>query len=159
MTGSPRPPHVRAGLIVAAAVALLGAGPAPDPDLAAARAKIAAANRDWVIGMETGDARKVAAPYADDAVFVTPDGQSLAGRAAIERFTAERFGRIGRVTGGDIRQDGLRRVASDLIYEWGRGRLEFVDRQGRRRVSAGHYLTVWRRDGSGIWRIARNLAL
>jgi len=66
----------------------------------AAKRTIADANSAWLEAMKRQDAIGVAAPYADDAVFVTPTGETLHGRAAIETFHRERFQKSGRVVDG-----------------------------------------------------------
>jgi uncharacterized protein (TIGR02246 family) len=160
---SPSVPSWRLGPLAAAiaAAGLLAAVPGiarAEDDLAAARATIEAANRDWVKAMQAGDAAAIAAPYADDAVFVLPDGRALVGRAAIEQAMAKGFAG-GHASAAELRQEGLRRVAPDLIYEWGWGRTERVDAKGERKSGEGRYVTVWRRGPDGRWRIVRNLAL
>jgi uncharacterized protein (TIGR02246 family) len=135
---------------------------APEPDpvtvISSARNAIDAANAGWVPAMERGDAAAVAAAYADDGVLLTSKGEALRGRAAItERYRAE-LAQMGRVVGGGLVQEGVA-VSGGMIYEWGRGWLAFQPKEGKRRVSAGPYLTVWRRGPDGTWRISRNLVL
>ena len=58
---------------------------------------------------------------------------------------------------GGLVQDGVVLAPGPMIYEWGHADIE-VERDGKVVHSAGNYLTVWRRDASGSWKIARNLA-
>src|SRR5512132_1472427 len=51
-----------------------------------ARTTIAAANADWLSSLKAGDAERIAAPYADDGLFVTATGSTVAGREAIARL-------------------------------------------------------------------------
>lgn len=131
----------------------------PEEEIAAARPTILAANADWVTAMQAHDARTIAAPYAEDGVFVLPDGRVLAGRAAIERAMAARFKPGVSITGGALHEDGITYVGDGLIYEWGHGGLTSRDATGHTHTSNGHYLTVWKRGGSGRWEIVRNMAL
>ena len=55
---------------------------APD----AAAAQIARVDRDWLPAMKACDGARLAAPYADDAIFVGPDGDVIRGRTAIANF-------------------------------------------------------------------------
>jgi len=126
--------------------------------LRSARPAIDSANAAWLPAMEREDAAAIAAPYSDDAVFVTASGVSVRGRAAVERLMRERFPQMGRVVGGRLVQDGLT-IAGSLIYEWGHADLELVRGAAPPVRSAGRYLTVWSRDASGHWRITRNLSL
>jgi uncharacterized protein (TIGR02246 family) len=108
--------------------------------------------------MQREDAKAIAEPYTDDAVFVLATGEAVRGRDAIEQLMRRRFSTMGRVTSGTLRQENLV-AAGSMIYEWGRADLE-IARTGEppSRVVA-RYLTVWKRDASGRWRIVRNLSL
>ncbi len=89
---------------------------------------------------------------------MTSNGTAIRGRSAIAaRYQAE-IATLGRVTGGGLVQDGVT-VSGGLIYEWGRGWLAFSEKDGKRKVSSGPYLTVWRRQPDGSWAIIRNLVL
>jgi ketosteroid isomerase-like protein len=46
-----------------------------------------------------------------------------------------------------------------MIYERGHAALELARPDGSHARSGGRYLTVWRPDASGRWRIVRNLSL
>ncbi len=123
-----------------------------------ARAAIARANEEWLPAMKKQDARAIVEPYADDAVFVLPSGDSVKGRAAIEELMRSRFSTAGRVESGTLQQDDLVVVGS-MIYEWGHADLEMAGaRGGPPSHATGRYLTVWKRDSSGRWRIIRNLS-
>lgn len=138
------------GLALAAALSV----PACDAQIAAAKPAIEQANGDWLRALKAGDAAAIAAAYADDGVFVLPDGSQLAGRAAVEKLYARPT--PGIVVGG-IDSEGVACGADGLIYEWGQGRLVTRDADGREQTRGGPYLTVWKRIG-GDWKIVRNLA-
>jgi uncharacterized protein (TIGR02246 family) len=124
-----------------------------------ARATIARANDDWLAAMKRQDAKTIVEPYADEAVFVMPSGETVKGKPAIEQLMQTRFGKSGRVIGGTLQQDNLV-AAGSMIYEWGHADLEIAGGAGKPPShSAGRYLTVWKRDASGRWRIIRNLSL
>jgi uncharacterized protein (TIGR02246 family) len=126
---------------------------------AEARAAIAQANNEWLPAMKRQDAKAIAEPYADEAVFVLATGESVKGRAAIEQLMRERFRRIGSIAAGTLQQDDLV-AAGSMIYEWGHADLEVVSAPGQAPSrSVGRYLTVWQKDASGRWRIIRNLSL
>jgi uncharacterized protein (TIGR02246 family) len=123
-----------------------------------ARRTIADANSGWLRAMKSGDAAATAAPYADDAVFVTALGESVRGRSAIERLMQDRFAASGRAVDGAIQQDGLTKVG-DRIYEWGHATLMLARDGAKPSEFKGRYLTVWAADAAGHWRIIRNLSL
>ncbi len=123
-----------------------------------ARRTIDAANHAWLAAMERQDAAAIAEPYADDSVFVLPTGESAHGRTAIEQLMRDRFEKTGPVRRVSLAQDGTIAVGS-MIYEWGHADIELAH-DGRGTATAhGRYLTVWRRDSEGRWRIIRNLSL
>jgi len=44
------------------------------------------ANSEFIVAMKTGDAATIAAPYTDDAFFITIDGTCIHGRTEIEKM-------------------------------------------------------------------------
>lgn len=118
---------------------------------------IAQANSEWATAMKTGDAAVIARPYLDDAVFVGVDGSSFRGRAAIEELYRERFRKNGLAAGTRIEP---RRVTldGDLAYETGYGEVTYR-KDGKPATSGGPYLTVWRKQADGEWKILRNVVL
>jgi ketosteroid isomerase-like protein len=60
--------------------------------------------------------------------------------------------------GGRLVQDGITRAGA-LLYEWGHAELEIARPGGEPAHVTGRYLTVWRQDAGGRWRIIRNLSL
>jgi ketosteroid isomerase-like protein len=99
----------------------------------------------------------LAAAYADDGVFVLPDGGVVKGRAAVRGIYAASEAGGGKITGGGIESQGLACGGPGLVYEWGRGTVRTLGADGRERERSGAYLTVWRRVGDA-WKIVRNLA-
>ena len=144
-------------LIVIALAAGVAQAATPEEELASARPVIEAANTDWVPAMKAHDAKRVAEAYAENGLFILPDGRVIVGRAAIEAATEKRFTPGFKVVSGEIKQDGLGYAAGGLIIEWGHGGLTSTDDTGKTRTAAGPYMTVWKRDGSGQWKIIRNL--
>ncbi|HEY3949111.1 SgcJ/EcaC family oxidoreductase [Phenylobacterium sp.] len=126
-------------------------------DLAAAKPAIDKANADWIGAMRARDARALAAPYAEDGVFVLSDGREIVGRKAIIDFYRQRMANVGQVLGGGIHHDGMTLARDGLIYEWGHGGATTLDKAGKRTTSDGPYLTVWKRGADGRWAIIRNL--
>lgn len=145
-------------LLGAAALAIFATpGLAAPNDLAAARPAIDQANADWLPAMQQRDAVRLAAPYAEDGIFVLPDGREIVGRAAIAEFYRARMAATTQVLGGGIHHDGMTRADDGLIYEWGHGGATTVDASGREATTDGPFLTVWRRQPNGHWAIVRNL--
>jgi uncharacterized protein (TIGR02246 family) len=125
-----------------------------DPKLERAVRK---ANSDWERAVTTGDAASIAAPYADDAVFVLVDGTCIRGRAEIEKMFRTGFERRGVAASGRIESKRLV-VDGDLAYESGYGEVRRMT-EGKLSSSGGRYLTVWQRMADGEWKIIRNIVL
>jgi ketosteroid isomerase-like protein len=125
--------------------------------IASAKPAIEAANAEWLPAMRAHDVDRIVKPYADGAVFVTPAGEAIRGRAAIARFYRARLGNGVRVGAGALHEDGIV-AAGGLIYEWGRAHYRIARGRDKPIMASGRYLTVWQRDRSGAWRIIRNLS-
>lgn len=127
---------------------------AQTPVSAAARRGIDAGNQAWVEAMKRGEAKLIAAWYAEDAVDCSAAGECLQGRDAIERQFAERARKLGRASSASVTSKGASEQG-DFVYEWGEARASFPN--GSR--VAGNYLTVWRAKPGGGWEIFRNIAI
>ena len=145
-------------LVVCAALTASPAFAGPAEDLASARPTIEAVNADWVTAMKVGDAARVAAAYASDAIFITADRQLVAGHDAIQALIRQRLDTGLAITSGGLKQKGLTALGPGLLLEWGEGGLEFRDKDGKAGASFGPYATVWRREPDGGWKIVRNLS-
>ena len=151
----------RITLIAAAAVSFAAGGAVamtPADDVASAVPVIDQVDAEWIGAMQDGDADRLAAPYAPDAVFVMPTGRVVVGREAIAGLYRTGFASGGRVVSGGIHRDGVQSGGFGLVYEWGHGGATRREADGHEVVHEGAYLTVWRRDPAGSWRIIRNLA-
>jgi uncharacterized protein (TIGR02246 family) len=122
-----------------------------------AAAAIRAANADWLPAMRRADAAAIAAPYAQDGLFIGADGTVTRGREAIRQLYVVRLAAIAQVISGDLHSDGSAPAGSTLVYEWGHATLAVTKQDGSRAESAGTYLTVWRRNPVGRWEIIRNI--
>jgi uncharacterized protein (TIGR02246 family) len=119
-----------------------------------ARHDIDAGNQAWIDGMKTGDAAAISATYADDAVDCGPTGECEKGRAAIEAHLKARSSALGHADSGTVTSAGSVEEGQ-LVYEWGQAQATFP---GGKEVS-GRYLTVWRREPDGHWKIFRNMSI
>jgi len=140
------------------AILLIAAAAGDEAIPPAARKTIAETNAAWLQAMKRQDAAAIAAIYGDEAVFVTPSGEALRGRATIEKFERQRFQETGRVLDGTIEDDGLMRTGP-YVYEWGHATLRVSQADGTSTQVSGRFLTVWAADARGRWRIIRNLSL
>lgn len=148
--------------LATAAAALLGAGAASAvtlaEDLASAVPVMDQVDAEWLGDMQAGDAERLAAPYAPDAVFVTPTGRVVIGREAIANLYRTGFANGSKVVRGGIHRDGAQPGGLGLVYEWGHGGATRRESDGHEATREGPYLTVWRREPTGTWKIIRNMA-
>ena len=145
-------------VLALSALALALAQPAAAAEISAgARAAMARANADWLPAMQAGDAARVAEPYAEDGVFVLPNGQTIVGRKAVADFYANQLGRGRRILKGGVHTDGVGAAAGGLVIEWGHGGTTSADAAGKQSTTSGPYMTVWKRGADGRWAIVRNL--
>lgn len=115
------------------------------------------ANLDWGKAIVSGDVATIVAPYAEDSVFVLPDGRSFRGKAAIRQMYEARP-RTTQILEATASSDGRVAAGPDDVYEWGSASATVKSEGGTARHSLGHFLTVWHRQGNQ-WVITRNLAL
>jgi uncharacterized protein (TIGR02246 family) len=151
----------RCRLAIATVVLLCACGAratTPAEDLASAVPVMDQVDADWLGDMQAGDAERLAAPYATDAVFVTPTGRVVVGREAIAGLYRAGFSQGSKVLRGGIHRDGAQSAGYGLVYEWGHGGATRREADGREVAHEGAYLTVWRRDAAGTWKIVRNMA-
>lgn len=120
----------------------------------AARKGIDAGNQAWVAAMKQSEAALVLATYADDAVDCSAAGDCLRGRAAIQAYFQERMAKFGRARSASVSSAGSVQQG-DFVYEWGRA--EAVSESGQR--ISGRYLTAWRKQPDGSWKIFRNMPI
>ena len=88
------------------------------------RSKVAAAYAAWDAAFGTGDARKVAACYTDDALLLPPSHEVMDGPAGVEKF-------FGGLFANGVTGHKLELVRGD------RGRRRRDDRRRRQMVGAG----------------------
>lgn len=142
---------------VAAFCLLMIAGTAAAAEIDDVRARVEAVNRDWVTAIRAGDFHRSVESYAADAVFVARDGKIMVGPAAIEE-AAEIRGKSARLLDGALETDDLRAVGP-LYYEYGHASLRWQQPDGTIRPTEGRFVTIWRHDPDGKWRVIRNLTL
>jgi len=121
---------------------------------APARQWIDAGNRAWVTGMKNGDASTIAATYADNALDCPATGDCFKGRSEIYEHLKQRLTLTGPAQTASVTSAGSVQQ-HDYVYEWGLAQASFA----HGRTISGHYLTVWKLQSDGTWKIFRNLAI
>jgi ketosteroid isomerase-like protein len=141
-------------LLCLLALALIGAAAeagAGSDDLEAA---IRDGNNAWIAGMKSGDPERATAPYAADVLDCGPKGDCVNGREAVVAKFKARFAKSGAAKSASVRSAGHTRDG-EFAYEWGAA--DFTDADGK--TYTGRFLTVWRHEPDGSWKICRNIVL
>jgi ketosteroid isomerase-like protein len=98
-------------------------------------------------GLQSQDAKMVAAAFAENGVVLPPGSGPVRGREAIEAFWRKQFeGGFGLLDGGSYGSS----ASGDLAYEWGYVTIS----GGRAGGESMKYLNVLRRDAQGTWYVA-----
>jgi len=135
---------------VCASAAWLSAAPAIAAEPAGARAAVEAANGKFSSAFAAGKAADVAAHYTADAQAFPPNGDIVAGRAAIQKLWQ------------GVMDSGVKGVKlttlevtprGDIAYEVGKYELAGP---GGNVLDRGKYVVVWKREG-GRWKIHRDI--
>lgn len=111
---------------------------------------IAKIGDDWAKHWNAAELEKLTRLYADDAVYMPPHHAAVHGREAIHEYLK-----------GPLRH-GVRDLqyevtfikhSGDLAYDVGRFSMTVPQADGTRRQDRGKYLTVWRHQPNGEWKI------
>jgi len=104
-------------------------------------------------GVQARDASLTASAYADDAMLLPPNGETVRGKAAIEAFWTQQYG--GGFNAVDGASNGLT-TSGDLGYEWGTATFE-LQVGNQTVVDVTKYVNVLKKDAAGTWKIAMTI--
>ena len=114
------------------------------PDMAAIKAEIQALENAWAAADNARDANAVAAFYADDALSMSNDKPTIAGKAAILADITEGFAK--KAAGTTVAYE-VQDVFGDENFVTEVGKSTVKDSSGKV-ISTGKYMAVWeKRDG------------
>lgn len=160
--------HRALPLTFAAVFAVAACQPAPEmagdagetSEMAGASAADAAAAVDdvrsnWLSAAETDDAAAVAALYTEDATYITPDGQVLEGRGAIQQALSQSLPMMSDL---EITSSRDPMVSGDLAVDVGEYSSTMAAQGGDGMEAGGFYTVVLRRQADGSWKIVSHLA-
>jgi len=136
------------------AVSHLIAAPSGDAKLDSAIEK---ANSEFLTAVKTGDAATIAAPYAENGIFMLPDGTCIKGRTEIEKMYRTGFEKSGPPKSSTLDSKSVV-LDGDMAYEAGSADIT-VEKEGKPITRTSRYLTVWQRTADGEWKIVRNIVL
>jgi ketosteroid isomerase-like protein len=97
-----------------------------------------------------GGGKAFATWFADDGVSMSNGQAPIHGREAIAKQTTwspEDYQLLWTPT------DGVMSPAGDMGYTWGHYEGRSKDKDGNTKVSTGRYLTIWRKEPDGSWKV------
>ncbi len=131
------------------------AATAAAPDEGAIRRVIDSMNTRFVAALERGDSLTAVASYADDAVIMMPNEQTWRGLDGAKKgfagFLTQASIKNAKVSTDDVM------VRGDLAVETGHYEWTIVPKGGKEMKDKGKYLTVWKRQADGAWKIVRDI--
>ncbi len=140
-------------LIVVAPPSLL----AQEADLAAIRAAIDSGNAEYIAAYAAADGQALARVYDPDGARLGDNGTLDRGREAIAAAMGRFVERVGPVRVGIETVDVW--VLGDQAFETGIWSYTFTAPGQSERTIGGRFVTVWRRQPGGGWRILADLGV
>jgi uncharacterized protein (TIGR02246 family) len=117
------------------------------------RPQITAANNGFGPAVLRHDAAAIASDYLPDGVLLPRKGTPIRGRTAIAQYYAKRVGAMSRY----LIHCATQRMAFDGTAVLEEGSCTFTARANTGKApSPAHFLTIWKKDSDGRWRIAIN---
>jgi uncharacterized protein (TIGR02246 family) len=124
-------------------------------DVGAVRQAIETTNARFADAAKRGDTAVVGAIYAEDVVVMMPNEPAHRGRDAALKSFASAFTRA-QVKEFNIKTDDVQ-VGGDLAVETGNYEMTLQPAGGAEIKDKGKYITVWKRQADGSWRILRDI--
>lgn len=154
-----------ASISVAIVLLVCSCGPTPDPEQASrAAADARAADERAVRAVDSAltaaivakDVERTAGFYAEDAVLMPVAEPVVSGHAAIRAKWTEYFGIPGFAS--RARLDTVEASGGTLAYTRGTYESSMAAPDGKPVTERGKWMTVWRRQADGTWRIAVDIS-
>ena len=124
---------------------------------AEAKRAIDKGNAQWIEAWEKGDPEMLAAIFTEDGVMLSQGGRVFKGRQQIFERQREAMQSVTRpikvsVVTVKIWVDG------DTAYETGNYKYEYAEK-GKPTREQGRYVTMWKRQGDGSWKLSIDMAV
>ncbi len=124
---------------------------APPDNRAADAAAVQKADADWSAAAQARNADSWVAFYADDAVVLPPNSQTLTNRDAIHKAIADMLALPGlSVSWQTTKAEAAR--SGELAYTYGTYELTSNDAKGTPTTDHGKYSEVWKKQADGSWK-------
>ena len=115
------------------------------------------ADGDWLKAVQSKDIIKVLAFYRDDAAWLLRDTTPIRGKEGIQSVWSGLFATPGswiqwEPTTADVS------VSGDLGYSEGTYEMRYSDQQGKTIDQKGSYVTIWKKNKDGAWKLAVDIS-
>lgn len=119
-------------------------------------AAIRAASADWSKAAQAKDLDKAMSVYSDDAIVLSPKAPMIRDKDKIRANWQEMLAQPGpglsfTATGVEVARSG------DLAWEYGTYELATTDKKGKTTTEKGKYVTVWKKQPDGSWKVAADI--
>ena len=156
-------PHFDGAVVLVASFAFAqaqapAAAPAgADAALEAVKNAIAKGNAQWSEGWAKRDSALVASLFAEDGVQLSGTGKIIKGPAAIAE--RQKVGMMGADPGVKVTVTTMNVwLDGDTAYETGRYKYEYTEK-GKPGIDEGRYVTTWKRQKDGSWKLTMDVGL
>jgi len=125
-------------------------------ELSKAQQAMRAHDQEWAAAFDSKDLDRAADAFSEDGVLLPQNQPSCVGRDAIRRNLQGLFS----LPNLKINWTPVRIVVAksgDLAYTSGAYRISFTDRGGKTVNDKGKYLTVWKAQKDGSWKVAADM--
>ena len=142
------------GVLAVVMMASLIAGAKSGPSSAAEAIKNA--DQQWAQAASAKDVDKATSFCGPDAAILVPNAPAAEGTDAIRKWFQDTFNAPGfklswHATGAEAARSG------DLGYSTGKYELSFTDASGKTVSDHGKYVTVWKKQADGSWKVVRDI--
>ena len=128
----------------------------PVVDAAAVRQAIEQSNAKFADAVKQGDSTGMVANYAEDAVMMMGGIPALRGRSEIAKAVTDMFKSM---KGGDVKLTTSQvDIGGDYAIETGTYEMSVTPPGKQQMTEKGKYVTVWKRQADGSWKIYRDIA-
>jgi uncharacterized protein (TIGR02246 family) len=140
-------------LAILVAAPALGACSASPPDVSEAVSELQSLDANLGQAIDAKDAERIAAFYTDDAILMPTAEPVVSGKVAITEewkhiLAIPAFQNESKLGGVHVATGG------DLAYTYGSYRSRLMGEDGKLVMEPGKWLTIWKRQADGGWRIA-----